>query len=176
MSRRVLLLSWFASLLLLVMVAGFSWVDVSLSPTSGGQTIAVTGYIAFPVISALVLLQGASLLAVIFTPALISKVIASLQIPILGWHLFVVLTNSGAALEQAVAAEITEATGVFGASSQAQLVELAMDNNISYAYAAVLLANLASIATLVLSKKTPVVASRVSQEDSDAGDLWESQS
>jgi hypothetical protein len=56
------------------------------------------------------------------------------------------------------------------------LVELALDNNLSYVYAVVLLANLASIATLVLSKKTPVAASRASQEDSDAGDLWESQS
>jgi hypothetical protein len=176
MSRRVLLLSWFATLLLLAMVAGFSWVDVALSPASGGQTIEVTGYLAFPVVSALVLLQGASLLAAVFTPALISKAIASVQIPILAWHLFVVLTSAGAALEQAVSAEITKATGVVGVSSQAQLVELALNNNLSYVYAAVLLINMGSIVALVLSKNAPVAASRVAKEDADAGELWESQS
>jgi hypothetical protein len=56
------------------------------------------------------------------------------------------------------------------------LVELALNNNLSYVYAAVLLINLGSIVALVLSKNAPVAASRVAKEDADAGELWESQS
>ena len=176
MNRKFLNGIWFLTVLLLTLVAGFSWVDVLLSPASGGQAIQVTGYTTFPIISALVLLQGASLLAAIFTPAVVAKAIAALQLPIIAWHLFVVITSAEEAAQLAVAGEITKATGVEGVASQAQLVELALDNNLWYIYAGLLAVNLAVLVALVFAK-TPTFRAKVeSSQVQDPGELWESQS
>ena len=175
MSLRKASFAWLLSILILTVLAGFSWVDLTLSPASGGQQIQVTGFLVFPIISALLLLQGSALLAAFFTPALVGRIISAALVPIVLWHAVVVVSTSQMALQNAVAAEITKATGVVGVSSQAQLVELALDNNIWYVYVAVLALNiLALIARAFVSKPQP--KSQVSAEIlEDSDDLWENQ-
>jgi hypothetical protein len=173
-SQRRISVIWLATILLLTVTAGFSWVDLTLSPASGGQSIQVTGFLVFPIISALLLLQGSALLAASFTPPLVGRVVAAVQIPIVAWHAFAVFTTIAQSLQDAVAAEITKATGVVGVSSQAQLVETALDTNIWYVYSALLALNtLALVARVLVNSPQKVSTSEASLEDSDS--LWENQ-
>jgi len=176
MSQRSFSLAWLATLLLLTLLAGFSWVDLALSPAAGGQLIPITGFMSFPIISALLLLQGASLLAAVFTPIKASKVIATLQIPIVAWHAFTVTTTAQLAFDQAVAAEITKATGVVGSTSQANLIELVSNSNFWFVYPAVLVLNLVALVGFVLAKARPRIAKAEQDQSPDAGELWEGQS
>jgi hypothetical protein len=175
MNTRRLSLVWLLTILLLSILAGFSWVDLTLSPASGGQLIEVTGFLVFPVISALLLFQGSALLAAFFTPPLVGRVIAAIQLPIVIWHGVVVFTTIQSALQNAVATEITEATGVVGVASQAQLIETALDNNIWYVYLAVLVLNLAALAARSLISKPGTTKKSTSAIQDDSEDLWETQ-
>jgi hypothetical protein len=159
----------------LTILAGLSWVDLTLSPASGGQEIEVTGFLTFPIISALLLLQGSALLAAFFTPALVGRIIAGLQIPIVLWHAIDVLSTVESALQDAVAAEITKATGVVGVASQAQLVDTALDNNIWYIYLAVLALNAVALVSRALVGKVVVRKATRDGSGDDSEDLWESQ-
>jgi hypothetical protein len=166
---------WLFTILSLTVLSGFSWIDLTLSPASGGQQIQVTGFLVFPVISALLLLQASALLAAFFTPPLVGRLISAVQVPIVIWHAIVVLTTIQQALQDAVAAEITKATGVVGVSSQAQLVEQALDNNLWYVYLAALSVNILALVSRALVNKPSHNSSTtlVSPEDSD--ELWENQ-
>ena len=175
MNQRSFTIAWVATLLMLALVASFSWVDLSLSPVAGGQLIPITGFLSFPIISALLMLQGSSLLAAVFTPMKVSKVIAAVQIPIIAWHVFTVVTTAQPAFDQAVAAEITKATGIVGLTSQSNLVELVSNSNIWFAYPAILALNLLVLLGFVLAKPLPA-RTKGQQEDSlDAAELWQSQ-
>jgi hypothetical protein len=175
MSQRSISVAWLFTILALTILAGLSWVDLTLSPASGGQEIEVTGFLVFPIISALLLLQGSALLAAFFTPALVGRIIAGLQIPIVLWHAFAVLSTVGSALQDAVAAEITKATGVVGVASQAQLVDTALDNNIWYIYLAVLALNAVALVSRALVGKVAVRKATRDGSGDDSEDLWESQ-
>jgi hypothetical protein len=175
MNQRSVSGIWLLTILLLTILAGFSWVDLTLSLASGGQRIEVTGFLVFPVISALLLLQGSALLAAFFTPPLVGKIIGAVQVPIVLWHGFVVLTTIQQSIQDAVAAEITKATGVVGVASQAQLVESAMDNNVWYIYLAALALNaLALVVRAMVGKPKEKIDSGASSLN-DADDLWDSQ-
>ena len=175
MKQKSAIFTWLATILLVGLVAGFGWVDVSLSASSGGQAIQITGFVAFPIISALILLQGASLLAAGFTPVFVSKSIAAFQVPLVVWHLFVVVTSVAATLESAVAAEITKVTGVVGVESQSQLVELTATNNAWYFYVFALTLNLIALARFTFARVRPLVPKASNADASDSADLWESQ-
>lgn len=175
MTQRNVSLAWLLTILLLTVLAGFSWVDVTLSPASGGQLIQVTGFLVFPIISALLLLQGSALLAAFFTPPLVGRIIAGVQVPIVIWHAVVLLTTIQQGLQDAVAAEITKATGVVGVASQAQLVDTALDNNLWYVYVAVLAFNLVALVARGLVSHTPVKKKAEVPASDDSDDLWENQ-
>jgi hypothetical protein len=96
-------------------------------------------------------------------------------LPIVIWHGVVVFTTIQSALQNAVATEITEATGVVGVASQAQLIETALDNNIWYVYLAVLVLNLAALAARSLISKPGTTKKSTSSIQDDSEDLWETQ-
>lgn len=175
MTQRKVSLAWLLTILLLTVLAGFSWIDLTLSPASGGQEIQVTGFLVFPIISALLLLQGSALLAAFFTPPLVGRIIAGVLVPIVIWHGVVLLTTIQQGLQDAVAAEITKATGVVGVASQAQLVETALDNNLWYVYAAVLAFNLAALIARALVRSTLPKKKLGALALDDSDDLWENQ-
>jgi hypothetical protein len=175
MNRKVLMGLWFGSLMLIVLVAGSSWIDVLLSPAAGGQLIQITGLSTFPIIGALALLQGASLLASAFTPALVSKSIVGIQIPVIAWHLVVVSSTAASALQQAISAEITKTTGVVGITSQGQLIEQALNTNLWYAYVAALALNLAVLISMIFAKDRPQKTKSQAAQAPDSGELWDSQ-
>jgi hypothetical protein len=175
MSTRRVSIIWLLTILGLTFLAGFSWVDLRLSPAAGGQLLEVTGFLVFPIISALLLLQGSALLAAFFTPPLVGRIIAAVQVPIVVWHGVVVLTTIQSSLQDAVAAEITKATGVVGVTSQAQLLEDALDNNIWYVYLAVLVLNLFALVARSLVAKPGANSSSATPIQEDSEDLWETQ-
>lgn len=175
MNQRNVSFAWLASILLLAIFAGTSWLNLSLTPDAGEQELEISGYLVFPIISALVLLQASALLATFLTPIAVGRVIAGVLAPVMLVHGGFVIFNLEQGFRAAVAAEIAEITGVVGVSSQMQFVAVAGDTYLWVGYLLALVLNVAVLAAKALLKLKPAVA-RAPEEPLDSiGDLWESQ-
>lgn len=176
MNQRTISFVWLASILILAIFAGTSWLNLSLTPDAGDQTLEITGYIVFPIISALVLLQGAALLATFFTPIAVGRAIAAIVAPIMLAHGIFVLLSLESSFQAAVSAEIAQATGVVGVASQLQFVALAGDTYLWVGYLVALLLNIAVLSAKAVLTLKPAVARKKEEPLDSAEDLWESQS
>lgn len=175
MNQRNLAFAWLGSVLALSVFAGLNWLEVQLTPDAGAQSIEVTGYVAFPIISALILLQAASLLASFFTPTLVGRWIAGLLAPVMLGHAVLLTLGLEEALERSLSGEISKVTGVAGASSQLQFVAESNNTYLWVGYLLAVLLNLAVLAGKALLNAGPAKKAQEPRETDDASDLWESQ-
>jgi hypothetical protein len=175
MNQRSVAFGWLATILLLAIFAGVSWVDLELTAEAGGLQIPITGYLVFPIISALVLLQAAALLASFFTPAIVGRFIALVLLPIQGWHLWMVVGSIANSFQVAISAQIADATGVVGASSQSQLVASSLDTLLWYGYILALALNILVLAVKAFRRLEPAKKRDNPGTPNDPMDLWESQ-
>lgn len=175
MNRRIISLAWLATILLVAVFAGTSWLNLGLTPEAGEQKLEMTGYLVFPIISALVLLQAAALLATFFTPAPVGRVIAAVLAPVMLVHGVLVVLSLEASFQTAVSAEIAQVTGVAGVASQFQFVSTALDTYLWVGYLAALLLNVAVLAVRALLKLKPADAKAAKESLDSVEDLWESQ-
>ena len=175
MSSKRITIAWLISILLLVVFAGFSWLDLELTPEAGAQKFVISGYQVFPIISALLLLQGAALLSSILTPVAVGRAIAGLMAPIMLAHGFYVVVGLQLNLQNAVAVQISEITGVAGIASQAQFVEFAADTYLWVGYLFSIAVNLAVLLTKAISKAQLSKTRQNREEIIDELDLWETQ-
>lgn len=173
-SKRVTI-AWLASILLLVVFAGLSWLDLELTPEAGAQKFEISGYQVFPIISALLLLQGAALLSSVLTPVAVGRTIAGLMVPIMLAHGFYAVVGLQLNLQNAVAVQISEITGVEGIASQAQFVEFAGDTYLWVGYLLSIAVNLAVLLTKAVSKAQLSKTRQNREEIIDELDLWETQ-
>jgi hypothetical protein len=174
-NQRNLLFAWLGSILLLAVFAGLSWMEVMLTAEAGGQSIEVTGYSAFPIISALVLLQGASLLASFFTPIIVGRWIAGLLSPVMLGHAVLLMMSLDESLQSSLAGSLTEITGVAGTASQMQFVA---SSNSTFLWVGYLVAIGVNVAVLVAKASLnvgPAKQPTKAEVIDDSGDLWESQ-
>lgn len=174
MTQRTNALLWLLSIVSLSVFSGLSWLNLTLTPEVGGQFVEISGSLVFPVISALILLQGAGLLAAFFTPAIVSRVIAAVLAVSMTAHLAYVALVLEQQLQSALASQITEITGVVGIASQNQLVAAAENTFMWVAYLVLVGANIAILVLRTLlkteSKRKP---SAIMSEET--ADLWETQ-
>lgn len=175
MNQRNVSFAWLASILLLAIFAGTSWLNLTLTPDAGEQELEISGYLVFPIISALVLLQASALLATFLTPVAVGRVIAGLLAPVMLFHAGFVALNLEQGFQAAVAAEIAEITGVVGVSSQLQFVALAGDTYLWVGYLLALGLNVAVLSAKGLLKLKPAAARKTEEPLDSIGDLWESQ-
>lgn len=175
MNQRNLTFSWLGSILLLAVFAGVSWQEVSLTSDAGGQLIEITGYLAFPIISALILLQAASLLASIFTPIRIGRWIAGALVPVMIIHGILISMGSNEAIQVSLAGAISDVTGVAGSSSQLQLVASSTSTFLWVGYLAATALNLVALCLKAFSRVSPAKATESDNPTEDPFDLWESQ-
>jgi hypothetical protein len=173
-SKRVTI-AWLTSILLLVVFAGLSWLELELTPEAGAQTFAISGYQVFPIISALLLLQGAALLSSVLTPVAVGRAIAGLMAPIMLAHGFYVVVGLQLNLQNAVAVQISEITGVAGIASQAEFVEFAGDTYLWVGYLLSIVVNLAVLLTKAVSKAQLSKTRPNREEIIEELDLWETQ-
>ena len=175
MNQRNLTFAWLGSILLLSIFAGFNWLEVVLTPDAGGQLIEVTGYLAFPIISALILLQAASLLASFFTPVLVGRWIAGLLSPVMLGHSVLLVLSLEDGVQGALAGLLSEITGVSGSVSQLEFVG---SSNSTFLWVGYLIAIGFNVAVLIgkalLNVGTPEKSKNYELSE-DSGDLWESQ-
>lgn len=175
MNQRNVAFAWLASILLLTVFAGLSWLNLELTPEAGAQVVEITGYIVFPVISALILLQAAALLASFLTPVTVGRVISGSLVPVMVLHgVYVGLSLQGAT-QNAIAAQVGEITGVVGTNSQLQFVAFAGDTYIWVAYLLAIVVNAGILLAKAVLKLGPAVAREAEKPSEDAGDLWETQ-
>jgi hypothetical protein len=175
MSSKRVTIAWLTSILLLVVFAGLSWLELELTPEAGAQTFAISGYQVFPIISALLLLQGTALLSSVLTPVAVGKAIAGLMAPIMLAHGFYVVVGLQLNLQNAVAVQISEITGVAGIASQAEFVEFAGDTYLWIGYLLSIVVNLAVLLTKAVSKAQWSKTRPNRDEITDELDLWETQ-
>jgi hypothetical protein len=175
LNQRNLAFAWLGSILLLSIFAGFSWLTVELTLDAGGQSIDVTGYSAFPVISALMLLQTASLLASFFTPTLVSRWIAGLLAPVMLGHGLLLVSGLEAAIETSLTGSISQITGVAGVSSQLPFIATAANTYLWVGYLAAMGLNVALLLIKAFLDVVPAKKTEAASPSGDAGDLWESQ-
>ena len=175
MNSKRITVAWLVSILLLVVFAGLSWLDLELTPEAGAQKFEISGYQVFPIISALLLLQGAALLSSVLTPVAVGRAISVLMVPIMLAHAIFVVVGLQSNLQNAVAVQISEITGVAGIASQAQFVEFAGDTYLWVGYLLSIVVNLAVLLTKAVSKAQLSKTRPNRQEDIDELDLWETQ-
>jgi hypothetical protein len=175
MNQRNLTFAWLGSILILSVFAGLNWLEVGLTPEAGGQIIEVTGYLAFPIISALILLQAASLLASFFTPVIIGRWIAGLLAPVMLIHGALIFIRLDDAIALSLSGAISEITGVAGSSSQLQFVESSTTTFLWVGYLAAVALNLLVLIGKALMNVGKAKAITPADSSDDAGDLWESQ-
>ncbi|KGA21775.1 hypothetical protein GM51_0145 [freshwater metagenome] len=175
MNSKRITIAWLVSILLLVVFAGFSWLELELTPEAGAQKFEISGYQVFPIISALLLLQGAALLSSVLTPVAVGRAISGLLVPIMLAHAIFVVVGLQSNLQNAVAVLISEITGVEGIASQAQFVEFAGDTYLWVGYLLSIAVNLAVLLTKAVSKAQLSKTRPNRQETSDELDLWETQ-
>ena len=175
MNSRRITVAWLVSILLLVVFAGLSWLDLELTPEAGAQKFEISGYQVFPIISALLLLQGAALLSSVLTPVAVGRAISVLMVPIMLAHAIFVVVGLQSNLQNAVAVQISEITGVAGIASQAQFVEFAGDTYLWVGYLLSIVVNLAVLLTKAVSKAQLSKTRQSREEIIDELDLWEIQ-
>ena len=175
MNSKRTTVAWLVSILLLVVFAGLSWLDLELTPEAGAQKFEISGYQVFPIISALLLLQGAALLSSVLTPVAVGRAISGLMVPIMLAHAIFVVVGLQSNLQNAVAVQISEITGVAGIASQAQFVEFAGDTYLWVGYLLSIVVNLAVLLTKAVSKAQLSKTRQSREEIIDELDLWETQ-
>lgn len=175
MNQRNLAFAWLGSVLLLSVFAGLSWLEVSLTPEAGGQSIEVTGYLAFPIISALILLQAAALLASFLTPTVVGRWIAGLLAPVMLGHAVLLIAGIEDAIETSLSATISQLTGVAGDVSQLQFVSESNNTFLWIGYLMAVAINLVVLVGKALLNVGPAKKAKEPKASDDAGDLWESQ-
>ena len=175
MNSKRITVAWLVSILLLVVFAGLSWLDLELTPEAGAQKFEISGYQVFPIISALLLLQGAALLSSVLTPVAVGRAISVLMVPIMLAHAIFVVVGLQSNLQNAVAVQISEITGVAGIASQAQFVEFAGDTYLWVGYLLSIVVNLAVLLTKAVSKAQSSKTRHNREEIIDELDLWETQ-
>lgn len=174
MTQRANALLWLLSIVSLTVFSGLSWLNLTLTPEVGGQFVEISGNAVFPVTSALILLQGAGLLAAFFTPVIVSRVIAAFLAISMTAHLAYVAIVLEQRLQFALASQITEITGVVGLASQTQLVASAENTFMWVAYLVLVGANVGILVLRALLKSdSNRKPSAITSED--ATDLWETQ-
>ena len=175
MNSRRITIAWLGSIVLLAVFAGLSWLNLELSPEAGAQEFEISGFQVFPIISALLLLQVAALLASLLTPKLVSRVISGILSPIMLAHGLFVVVGLQSSLQDAIEAQITDITGVAGFASQAEFVAFAGDTYLWVGYLLAISLNLAILLTKSLSKGPRPEARPTKDALVDEQDLWETQ-
>lgn len=175
MNSRSLTFLWLGSIAILSVLAGSSWRSIDLNELAGGARIEISGYLAFPVITALLLLQAAAFLATILTRPTVGKVISGVLVPVLTWHFLSVLWSIDQALQEAAALEIAKLTGVAGLASQTEFV-VSMDQGPNWIfYLGAVAVNIVVLMLKTFSRGVSPKESKIQQAESDTTDLWESQ-
>ncbi len=175
MNQRNVMFTWLASVLLMAVLAGTPWISVVLTPEAGGQLIDITGYMVYPVASALILLQGSALLASFFTPVQVGRVLAGGVAIVMSWHLVTVATTLVPSMGSSMGASIETLTGVAGLLAQQELVSSTSE---SLLWAAYLVAVVLNILILAIKAIRPLHAlpSKVKAGPNQIGmDLWDAQ-
>lgn len=175
MSQRTSVLIWASTLLLMLIGGGSPWTNLTLIPDAGSQVISISGFSAFSVAGALVLLQGAAILATLLTQKLVGRIISIALLPGMFWHLIDVTSSKVAASASAISQQITELTGVAGAESQAELVVESYETYWWLVYLIAVCLNLAILGIRGFLPTAQVGKTKQEAEMDDEPDLWESQ-
>ena len=175
MSSRKIAIAWLVSVGLMAVFAGMSWINLELSPEAGAQKFEISGYQVFPIISALMLLQVAALLATLLTPELVARAISGLLAPIMLANGFFVLLGLPSNIENAVEVQITEITGVSGFASQAEFVQFAGETFLWVGYLLALALNCAVLLAKAFSVSGASETKASKEELVSEPDLWETQ-
>jgi len=176
LNQRTALYAWVASVFLIAIAAGSSFAVVTLSKEAGAQVIELTGYLVFPIANALILLQTAAMLVSFFTPVKLTRILSALLVPVMTWHLVLVVASTELAISRALLVAVADVTGVSGLEAQLGLIESSVESGVVLWYLLALVLNITVLlGKAVLNLPSPKPKER-KPDKPDASDLWDSQS
>jgi hypothetical protein len=175
LSSRKITIAWLLTVGLMAVFAGMSWINLELSPEAGAQKFEISGFQIFPIISALMLLQVASLLATLLTRQIVARAISGLLAPIMLAHGLFVFFGLPSNIQNAIEVQITEITGVSGFASQAEFVEFAGETFLWTGYLLAVTLNFAVLLAKAISKSGSSKAKASKEVPVSELDLWETQ-
>lgn len=175
MNQRTALFAWVATVILIVIGAGLVWSSVELVASAGSQLVEITGYLTFPIINALVLLQTAAMLVGFLTPVIVSRFVSAFLVPIMGWHLVIVLSSKQTSLTSAIDLAVSELTGVVGGNSQAGLISTIDDSLGWVLYPIAVGLNIAVLAFKSIVNLPAKGSGASKSQNTEPEDLWDNQ-
>lgn len=175
MNQRTAIIGWFASLLLLVVTVSNSFATVALTKQAGGQVFELSGYQVFPVANALILMQGAAFLVSFLIPVSISRVISAALVPVMIWHLVLVITTLEDSIAKALAFKVASITGVSGLEGQLALVASASEGPSGIIYSVAVALNVLVLLVRAVVKLSASQKRRQVDQNVDPSELWDAQ-
>ena len=167
---------WFVTVLLLAVASSQNWGLLEVSEDAGGGVLQVNGFLAFPVLGALIVLQVLASLCGLLVAPKVARYLSVGLIPIMVWNVFDVLQNSATQTQLSLLKLLASKTGVLEAQSSSGLVVSSSTSSGSGFY---LLAVALNLLVLVLISFMPMrsIHSRKLKSKTDVPeDLWSKQS
>lgn len=175
MSNRIFLACWTISVIAMSIAGSSIWQRIELAEEVGSSELELSGFIALPLIGALLLLQVASILVSALLPILATRVVSGLLALVSLVSASILVINLNDALTAASELLVAQTIGVAGDLGQLQYIQ---DSTVSFwpsMFVAFLFGNGAVLVLQALFLK-PNKKSRVSKaSDMAETDLWGSQ-
>ena len=175
MTKTQATLAWIASLALLAITAGMNWQSFEVTMSAGGGLIEISGFLAFPVIGTLVLLQVVTLLIGFLVKPLVTRVLAGVILPLMVWIFFDVLLNSTTRVQETLVGVLAEQTGVIEQVGDSEFLASSSTGVASSLFLVALSLNSLLLAVVLLrpAKRNRTKARKGGQQQ--PVDLWSSQ-
>ena len=178
-SSRIGFVIWGILLVLLGVIASANWGTVSLDPSSGGQSVDVTGSQVFPVATAFLGLQAAFLFVSLFLQNMLMRLITLILAGFSLWLGSISFLTGNSQITERLGLAIEEATGISGKAHSDLIVGVDI-GLLNYVFAGVLvMLSLFLILRAIPRSRVQTKAERADRiENAEQGDytqLWDEQ-
>lgn len=157
--------------------ASSNWVEITLIPEAGSQSIWVTGFEVFPVAGALLLLQSFAVVVSLLSKELVGRIVRLALLPIVMWQVISGFIDLSGDLKATIAAKVTDLTGISGESAQGELISQMTSSIVPNLYLLALVINIFAllVTAAIPGAKPPPKPNRSPTDADDVWELWESQ-
>ena len=176
MTKTQALAVWLFSLLVLAVTAGQSWQSFQVSADAGASTIEINGFIAFPVIGTLIVLQLVLLLVSLLVRPIVTRITVAAVTCLMVWNFLEVLSGSSQRTRQSFAGIFADQTGVITSTADSEFLVSSSGGGLPLLYLASVGLNVLILVYISVVPIRPHVRTKQNMEPAPPEDLWSKQS
>jgi hypothetical protein len=176
MTKSRVVALWLFTLLLLSLTAGQTWESFQVSAEAGASEIQINGFLAFPVVGALIALQAVLVLVSLLVRPFIIRFMAAAVAGLMVWNFIDVLDTFAVRTQAAFESILTEQTGVIANASGSEFLVASSGGSLQWAYLACVALNVLILLFVSLVRLKPNVRNKETTELFLPEDLWSRQS